>query len=124
MQKHEIPNLYVLPAGPIPPNPSELLSSIKLRMLISELMGRFDHIIIDSPPVIHVTDALIISPYADGVVLVVKSGQTPREAVLRAKQALYDVNARLFGVVLNGVDLQSEGYYYNYKYAYHSGGKE
>ncbi len=124
VQKHEIPNLYVLPAGPIPPNPSELLSSIKLRMLISELMGRFDHIIIDSPPVIHVTDALIISPYADGVVLVVKSGQTPREAVLRAKQALYDVNARLFGVVLNGVDLQSEGYYYNYKYAYHSGGKE
>lgn len=119
VQDHETPNLQVMTAGPIPPNPSELLSSLKWRVLISELESRYDHIIIDSPPVIHVTDALIISPYADGVVLVVKSGQTPREAVLRAKQALYDVNAKVFGVVLNGVDLNSESYYYNYKYSYH-----
>ena len=119
VQDHETPNLQVMTAGPIPPKPSELLSSLKWRVLISELESRYDHIIIDSPPVIHVTDALIISPYADGVVLVVKSGQTPREAVLRAKQALYDVNAKVFGVVLNGVDLNSESYYYNYKYSYH-----
>lgn len=119
VQQHEIPNLCVIPAGPVPPNPAELLSSIKLRILVSELQDRFDHIVIDSPPVIHVTDALIISPYVDGVIIVVKSGQTPREAVLRAKQALYDVNAKIFGVVLNNVDLNTEGYYYDYKYSYY-----
>jgi capsular exopolysaccharide synthesis family protein len=119
IQEHDIPNLYVLPAGPVPPNPSELLSSIKLRILVSELEDRFDHIIIDSPPVIHVTDALIISPHVDGVVIVVKGNQTPREAVLRAKQALLDVNAKIFGIVLNCVDLNSESYYYNYKYSYY-----
>jgi capsular exopolysaccharide synthesis family protein len=119
IQPHETPNLHVMTAGPIPPNPSELLSSLKWRVLIAELEANYDHIVIDSPPVIHVTDALIISPYADGVVLVVKGGHTPREAVMRAKQALYDVNAKIFGVVLNGVDLNSESYYYNYKYSYH-----
>ena len=119
IQSHETPNLDVMTAGPIPPNPSELLSSLKWRVLIAELEDHYDHIVIDSPPVIHVTDALIISPYADGVILVVKGGQTPREAVMRAKQALYDVNAKIFGVVLNGVDLHAESYYYNYKYSYH-----
>ncbi|MGE0884206.1 MAG: GumC family protein [Blastocatellales bacterium] len=116
---HDIPNLFVMPAGPVPPNPSELLSSVKLRILVSELQDRFDHIIIDSPPVIHVTDALIISPHVDGVVIVVKSNHTPREAVQRAKQALADVNAKIFGVVLNCIDLNTESYYYNYKYAYY-----
>jgi capsular exopolysaccharide synthesis family protein len=119
IQGHDIPNLYVLPAGPVPPNPSELLSSIKLRILISDLEDRFDHIVIDSPPVIHVTDALIISPHVDGVVIVVKSNHTPREAIQRAKQALIDVNAKIFGVVLNCVDLNAETYYYNYKYSYY-----
>jgi capsular exopolysaccharide synthesis family protein len=107
-----------MPAGPIPPNPSELLSSPKLRGLLAEAQDQFDHIIIDSPPVIQVSDALIISPLVDGVVLVVKSGQTPREVVLRAKQALFDVNAKIFGVVLNGINLRADGYYYNYKYSY------
>jgi polysaccharide biosynthesis transport protein len=120
IQPHETPNLHVITAGPIPPNPSELLSSLKWRVLIAELEARYDHIVIDSPPVIHVTDALIISPYADGVVLVVKGGHTPREAVQRAKQALQDVNAKILGVVINGVNLHSESYYYyNYKYSYH-----
>jgi len=120
VQPHETPNLHVITAGPIPPNPSELLSSLKWRVLIAELEASYDHIVIGSPPVIHVTDALIISPYADGVVLVVKGGHTPREAVLRAKQALQDVNAKILGVVINGVNLHSESYYYyNYKYSYH-----
>ncbi|MDX2029994.1 MAG: polysaccharide biosynthesis tyrosine autokinase [Blastocatellia bacterium] len=117
IQEHDIPNLYVMPAGPVPPNPSELLSSYKVRVLIEDLKDQFDHIIIDSPPVIHVTDALILSPHVDGTMLVIKSGHTPREAVLRAKQALNDVNAKVFGVVLNAIDLNVEGYYYNYKYA-------
>ena len=90
-----------------------------MRILVAELQDRFDHIIIDSPPVIHVTDALIISPHVDGVVLVVKSNHTPREAVQRAKQALTDVNAKIFGVVLNCIDLNTESYYYNYKYGYY-----
>lgn len=119
IQAHDIPNLFVMPAGPVPPNPSELLSSAKMHILVSELQNRFDHIIIDSPPVIHVTDALIISPHVDGVVIVVKSNHTPREAVQRAKQALTDVNAKIFGVVLNCIDLNTESYYYNYKYGYY-----
>lgn len=119
-----IPNLHVIPAGPVPPNPSELLSSVKLRILLSQLQDRYDHIVIDSPPVIHVTDALIISPQVDGVALVVKSGHTPREAVVRSKQALIDVNAKIFGVVLNHVDLEREGYYYNYKYSYYHQAEE
>ncbi|HQR34692.1 MAG TPA: polysaccharide biosynthesis tyrosine autokinase [Blastocatellia bacterium] len=124
MIQHDIPNLFVMPAGPVPPNPSELLSSVKMRYLVAELQERFDHIIIDSPPVIHVTDALIISPHVDGVVIVVKSNHTPREAVQRAKQALADVNAKIFGVVLNCIDLNTESYYYNYKYAYYHSHEE
>ncbi|MDX2040435.1 MAG: polysaccharide biosynthesis tyrosine autokinase [Acidobacteriota bacterium] len=122
--QHDIPNLYVMPAGPVPPNPSELLSSIKFGYLVTELQEKFDHIIIDSPPVIHVTDALIISPHVDGVVIVVKSNHTPREAIQRAKQALADVNAKIFGVVLNCIDLNTESYYYNYKYAYYHSHEE
>ncbi len=122
--EHDVPNLYVMPSGPVPPNPSELLSSIKLRILLSDLQDHFDHIIVDSPPVIHVTDALIISPFVDGVVVVVKSNQTPREVVLRAKQALMDVNAKIFGVVLNSVDLKNDSYYYNYKYSYYHNQEE
>jgi capsular exopolysaccharide synthesis family protein len=120
IQKHAIPNLSVITAGPVPPNPAELLSSNRLRTLIEELSARFDHVIIDSPPVINVSDALIVSPVVDGVVIVVKSGQTPREAVLRTKQALVDVNARVFGVVLNSIDLDADRYYYKYKYSYYS----
>jgi capsular exopolysaccharide synthesis family protein len=124
IREHDVPNLFVLPSGPIPPNPSELLSSIKLRNLLSDLQDRFDHIIVDSPPVIHVTDALIISPFVEGVVVVVKSNQTPRDAVLRAKQALVDVNAKIFGVVLNGVDLNDDAYYYNYEHSYYRDAEE
>jgi capsular exopolysaccharide synthesis family protein len=120
----EIENLHVIPAGPVPPNPSELLSSVKLRILLAQLQETYDHIVIDSPPVIHVTDALIVSPQVDGVVLVVKSNHTPREAVARSKQALLDVNAKIFGVVLNHVDPAREGYYYNYKYAYYNAPEE
>ncbi len=119
VEETEIPNLHIIPAGPVPPNPSELLSAVKLRILLAQLQDRYDHIVIDSPPVIHVTDALIISPLVDGVVIAIKSGHTPREAVVRTKQALYDVNAKIFGVVLNHVDLAREGYYYNYKYSYY-----
>jgi succinoglycan biosynthesis transport protein ExoP len=120
----EIPNLHVIPAGPVPPNPSELLSSVKLRILLAQLQDQYDHIVIDSPPVIHVTDALIISTQVDGVAIVVKSGHTPREAVVRSKQALTDVNAKIFGIVLNHVDLDREGYYYNYKYSYYHQAEE
>jgi capsular exopolysaccharide synthesis family protein len=119
-----IENLHVIAAGPVPPNPSELLSSVKLRILLAQLQDQYDHVVIDSPPVIHVTDALIISPQVDGVVLVVKSNHTPREAVARSKQALTDVNAKIFGVVLNHVDPAREGYYYNYKYAYYHAPEE
>jgi capsular exopolysaccharide synthesis family protein len=118
IQPHEIENLFVMTSGPIPPNPAELLSSQKMHSLITKLREHFDHVIIDTPPIINVSDALVVSPLVDGVIIVVKGGSTPREAVMRTRQALLDVNARIFGVILNGIDLEADHYYYKYRYAY------
>jgi capsular exopolysaccharide synthesis family protein len=121
-----VPNLYVLPCGPIPPNPAELVHTQRFKQLLVELDGKFDRIILDSPPVAAVTDALILSDEVDGVVLVVKAGRTMREVVLRTKQSLDDVNARIFGVVMNDVDLERRGYgyyYYYQRYGYYYGEK-
>lgn len=121
-----IPNLFVLPCGPVPPNPAELLHTQRFHQLLTELDGKFDRVIFDSPPVAAVTDALILSDEVDGVVLVVKAGRTAREVALRTKQALDDVNARVFGVVMNDVDLEKRGYgyyYYYQRYGYYYGEK-
>lgn len=114
---HEIPNLGVIPSGAIPPNPSELLSSSKMREAIRRLSELYDYVVIDSPPV-STADALILSTMVDGVILVIRCGETPKELVIRARRALEDVNARIFGVVLNRVDVNQDGYY-DYYYRYH-----
>ncbi len=108
------PNLWVLPSGPVPPNPAELLSSDTMATLCTELASRFEHIIIDSPPVLAVTDATILSSLAGGVVLVVESGATPRGALLRTRNVLENAGARILGVVMNKLDLRQQGYYGNY----------
>jgi polysaccharide biosynthesis transport protein len=106
--------LFILPAGTPPPNPAELLASTHMRELLAELRQQYDHIVIDSPPTLSVTDAVIMSTYADTVVLVIRSGQTTKHALRRARDILIRVNARISGVLLNAADLSSPEYYYYY----------
>ncbi|MGH9754238.1 MAG: GumC family protein [Blastocatellia bacterium] len=123
--KLPIPNLSVLPCGPIPPNPAELISSDRMKELLRTLSQQFDHILIDSPPLISVTDPVILSTMVDGSILVVQSGKSTRELVRRARRELAGVGARVFGVVLNNVNVKREGYddydYYRYTSSYNDG---
>ena len=117
----QLPNLEVLPAGPIPPNPVELLGSAVMKDYIARWRNEYDHIIIDTPPCLSVTDSVVLSVDADRVILVARSGQTPKAALRRASELLMQVNARVMGVVLNAFSLRSaDGYYYYYgsKYAH------
>lgn len=119
--KLQIPNLSVLPCGPIPPNPAELISSERMKGLLRVLSERYDHVLIDSPPLIHVTDPVILSSLVDGVILVVHGGKSTRAVTQRARQELAAVGAKVFGVVLNNVDVRRDGYDDYYYYRYHSG---
>ncbi|MFN0123400.1 MAG: GumC family protein [Blastocatellia bacterium] len=118
IQPLPIENLWVLPCGAIPPNPAELVGSEKMKSLLAELTDRFDYILIDSPPVIHVTDPVVLSSMVEGVIVVVSSGKTTRPVLRRVRQELAAVSAHVLGVVLNNVNVQREGYqdYYNYGY--------
>ena len=110
-------SLYILPSGVIPPNPAEIISSLKMKNFLKELKNSFDYIIIDSPPVIAVTDALILSTMVDGCLMVVSSGEEDRAEAEKAKELLLNVNANILGAVLNKIDLKSKkgyGYYYYY----------
>src|SRR5216684_170002 len=100
-----LPNLFIMPAGTPPPNPAELLASSNMRDLIAELRQQFDHIVIDTPPTLSVTDAVVLSPRADATILVIRSGQTTKPALRRARDILMQVNAHVAGVLLNAVDL-------------------
>jgi polysaccharide biosynthesis transport protein len=111
-----LPTLFVLPAGTPPPNPAELLASSNMADILTELRGQYDHIVIDTPPTLSVTDAVIMSPRADTVILVIRSGQTTKQALRRARDILVRVNARVSGVLLNAADLSSPDYYYYYEY--------
>jgi len=111
-----IPNLVAIPTGPLPPNPADLLSSHKLADAIAELRTKFKFIVIDSPPIMAATDAVILSVQADGVLLVVRSGETPKEAFTRTRDLLSSVKCRVLGVVLNAVDSSAPDYYYSYRY--------
>jgi len=115
-----LPFLQVLPAGPIPPNPVELLGSSVMKDCIARWRNEFDHIIFDTPPCLSVTDSVVLSVEADRVILVARSGQTPKGAVQRASELLLQVNARVMGVVLNAFNVRSTGdnyYYYGSKYS-------
>jgi capsular exopolysaccharide synthesis family protein len=111
-----ITNLSALTTGPVPPSPADLLSSHRMRDGIAELRRRFKFVVIDSPPIMAATDAVIISALTDGVLLVVRSGETPKEAFTRTRDLLAAVKGRLLGVVLNGVDSNAPDYYYSYRY--------
>lgn len=124
-----IPNLYLLPAGPRPPNPAELLGSEKMAQVLKELTREFEHIVLDSPPLIAVTDSAVLSTIVDGVVMVLKAGQTTKDLAKRAHKNLKDLKAKIIGAILNDVDFERERYYYYYPYYYkyykhYSGEKE
>ena len=121
VQKTEIENLFVMPCGTLPPNPSELLASNAMTRTLEELKAMYDMVLFDNPPIIAVTDAAVLSSRLDGVILVVKSGQTDREAAFRAYTLLKNVNTRILGAVLNGVQIESlyGSYYYYYHYYYY-----
>jgi len=116
-------NLHVLPAGPTPPNPSELLSADKMRQLLEQLACRYDHIVVDSPPLGSVTDPAILSTMVDGVIIVVHAGRNKRNAVQRAIHELNSVGAKTFGIVLNSVNMRREGYA-DYQYYYYGYGND
>jgi succinoglycan biosynthesis transport protein ExoP len=116
IQHPTITNLSALTTGPVPPSPADLLSSHRMREAIAELRRRFKFIVIDSPPVMAATDAVILSALTDGVLLVVRSGETPKEAFTRTRDLLAAVKCRLLGVVLNAVDSSAPDYYYSYRY--------
>lgn len=123
VQKTEIENLYVLPSGTRPPNPAELLSSEKMKKFLDSLKETYDYIIIDTPPIIMVTDAQILSQYSDGCLLVVASAEADKNAAIRAKELLEKVNAKILGVVLNKLDTKRKGYYGYYYNYYYDGAK-
>ncbi|HEU5459985.1 MAG TPA: polysaccharide biosynthesis tyrosine autokinase [Pyrinomonadaceae bacterium] len=112
----EASGLGVLTSGPIPPNPAELLGSDQMRRLLAALQANYTHVVVDSPPVSSFTDGVLISTMVDGVLLVVHGGRSSRHIVRRSKQLLNDVGAKIFGVVLNNVNLQSHDYYYYQNY--------
>ena len=114
---HDMPGLWVLPAGHIAPNPTELIWSEKMFEVLQRLRDRYEHIIIDSSPGLVVTDAIVLGTMVDGVIIVAESRVTPLGAIRRLHKTLTDAGARVLGVSLNKVDL-SKGLYYGYQYGY------
>lgn len=112
-----VPNLYCVPCGPIPPNSADVVQSEKFKKLLDELSQRFDRVILDSPPLIAVTDSAIISQFVDGVVFVIRAFKTSPAACRSGLRALYDIDAPIAGAVLNAVNLDRHEYgYYHYYY--------
>ncbi len=117
-----VPGLSVLPCGPVPPNPAELLHTEAFGTLLQQMASRYDRVIIDSPPVGIVSDSVVISTRVDGTLMVLKAGHTSRDVARAAVRALSDVKARVFGAVLNDLDLEDQKYgqyYYYYRYGYY-----
>lgn len=112
------PNLSILPSGSLPPNPAELLGSMKMRLLKQRLLEEYDVVIFDTPPVLGFSDSPMVASQVDGVLLVIEYGRYPRQMVMRAKATLENVRARVIGAVLNNIRVERESYYY-YSYPYY-----
>jgi capsular exopolysaccharide synthesis family protein len=114
----EIPGLYLINSGPVPPNPAELLGSEKMTRFIGMMAGECDYLLFDLPPMLEISDALVLGAKVDGMVLVVWGDQTSREALKKAREKLDLLKVRTIGVIINNVSLPHHGYYY-YKDVYH-----
>ena len=110
----EIENLDIITCGPIPPNPAELLSSQTMEKVMEEMKESYDIIIFDAPPVLSVADAQILSNKCEGTILIMSAGETQKDGVLKAKEALVSSKANIIGVVMNNFQLQKDHYYYQY----------
>lgn len=122
----DVPGVYVLPCGPVPPNPAELQHTRAFSELLEELSRRFDKVILDSPPVGAVADAVVLATQVDGVVVVLKAGLTNADVALRTVRTLRDVKANIYGGILNDVNLKHSkygDYYYGYAYKYYGYGE-
>ena len=120
VQRTSEANLFVISAGRVPPNPSELLSSERMRQLVSNLQaGPFDWVIVDTPPVLAVTDAVILAPYMSGLVFVIGAEMTRRAHAERAIETIQSGKPNIVGAVLNRVDVDRNKYYYSRYYGYH-----
>ncbi|MBC7362863.1 MAG: CpsD/CapB family tyrosine-protein kinase, partial [Candidatus Aminicenantes bacterium] len=111
-----VPSLYLINSGPIPPNPAELLSSEKMSELLKIVREQFDFVLIDTPPLLAVTDAQILAKMVDGLVLVVRAEKTPREALMQTRELIDLLKLKTFGVVINHLSLDGQGYYYRRYY--------
>jgi capsular exopolysaccharide synthesis family protein len=111
--------LNLLPSGPVPPNPAELIGSTQMAELLKILQSKFTHVVVDSPPIASFTDGVLIASMVDGVILVVHSGKSSRQVVRRSRHLLQDIGAKIFGVVLNNVNLRSQDNSYYYQSYYH-----
>jgi protein-tyrosine kinase len=116
--KSSVANLDIMPSGVIPPNPSELLNSNSMKDFIKQVRQDYDMVLLDSPPIVSVTDAAIISTIVDATILVVAAGKVEIKALVRAKELLSKVNANIIGVVMNKLNKKERDYYYS-KYAYY-----
>lgn len=123
LQDTESPNLRVLTSGPIPPNPAELLGSSRMDTLLAALKGAADYLVLDSPPVIAVTDACVLARKADGVLLVLDADQVRPEMAQKAKELLVNAQGTIIGVILNRAEIESEHSYYYYYYGHGEKGK-
>ncbi len=119
IKQDERTKLYVMTSGPIPPNPAELIGSDQMASLLRVLQNKFTHIVIDSPPIASFTDGVLIASLVDGVILVVHAGRSSRQVVRRSRQMLQEIGAKIFGVVLNNVNLNNKDNYYYYQSYYH-----
>ena len=125
IQQTEIPNLSVVATGVYPPFPAELVGSVKMQEFLQQACAKFDRVLLDSPPVIAVTDAVIVAAKVGTVIAVARSGKTPRQALYRLDKICRDVKAKVLGVILNGVPVWSTPSYYTYSsYGYYSRKKE
>ena len=106
----DVPNLFLLPSGPTPPNPAEICQSESFRGLLDDLSGRYDRVLLDSPPVGIVTDAVILSTLTDGTLLVARAGITSRAGLQEVYRQIADVGSTVLGCVLDDLDLERRGY--------------
>lgn len=119
IKQDEKTKLFIMTSGPIPPNPAELIGSEQMVSLLRILGSKFTHIVIDSPPIASFTDGVLIASMVDGVILVVHAGRSSRQVVKRSRQMLQEIGAKIFGVVLNNVNLNNKDNYYYYQSYYH-----
>jgi len=119
IRRTETQSLYLLPSGERPPNPNEMLASEKMGEIIDLLSKRFDYLIFDTPPLLQISDVLILSQRLDGLVLVVRSGKTGKDSLRDAVELTGNAQTDIVGIVLNDIDFKRERYYYAYQYKYY-----